>query len=241
MRIKATIAYDGSRFYGFQKQKSTPQTVVGNLEKALGKIQIKSEVVGSGRTDRGVHATGQVIHFDIPSFWSDTNRLKDAIQRQLEGIEIRYLEAVPSTFHARFNAKRRLYRYIFKTTKPTVFESRFIAYYPYDFDVERLKEGLCMLEGIHDFTLFHKQGSSPHTTIRTLYRNHYYTYRNYHIITFEANGFLRSQVRMMVDTVMAYANKKLTKEAFQKQIEAKEQAHHKLAPAEGLYLAKIIY
>ena len=241
MRVKAVIAYDGSAFYGFQRQTSTPLTVTGVIEKALRTIQIETTVVGSGRTDRGVHATGQVIHFDLPDYWQDLAKLKHILNRKLSAVSIRSLTAADNTFHARFDAKKRLYRYLFKTDPLNVFERNYLGYYPSTFDVQKLREALILFEGEHDFRYFHKTGSQPHTTVRTIFRAHHYRHRNVHVIIFEANGFLRSQVRMMVEGSMQYALGKLSKEALSKQIDGKHQSLTHLSPAEGLYLAKISY
>jgi len=241
MRIKAVIAYDGSAFYGFQRQKSTPLTVTGVIEKALFTLQIETTVVGSGRTDRGVHATGQVIHFDVPYYWHDLTKLKQILNQKFSAISIRSLTPVNDEFHARFSAKKRLYRYVFKTDPLCVFEQNYLGYYPSSFHQAKLKEALCLFEGEHDFYYFHKTGSQPHTTVRTLFRSRYYHYKDRHIITFEANGFLRSQVRMMVEGSMQYALGNLSKTALLQQIERKKQYTMRLAPASGLYLAKIFY
>jgi len=241
MRVKAVIAYDGSAFYGFQRQTSTPLTVTGVIEKALRTIQIETTVVGSGRTDRGVHATGQVIHFDLPDYWHDLAKLKHILNRKLSAVSIRSLTAENDTFHARFDAKKRIYRYLFKTDKPNVFERNYLGYYPAAFDMQKLTEALMLFEGEHDFRYFHKTGSQPHTTIRTIFLARYYNYKNIHIITFEANGFLRSQVRMMVEGSMQYALGNLSKEALHEQLAGKNQYLTQLAPASGLYLAKIVY
>jgi len=241
MRIKAVIAYDGSAFYGFQRQTTTHQTVTGILEKTLRSLQIESAVTGSGRTDRGVHATGQVIHFDVPPFWErDLAKLKTLLNRKLEAIRFRTLTRTYPTFHARFDAKRRLYRYIFKTTFPTVFERNYISYFP-SYDQKRLREALTHFEGEHDFRYFHKSGSQPHSTIRTIYNARSYQIRDLHCITFEANGFLRSQVRMMTQAAMLYAQGLCDIETLKEQLESKKQHLHTLAPASGLYLAKIHY
>ena len=75
-KVKAVISYDGSIYYGFQKQKSTTKTITHAIEEALNSLHIGSSIVASGRTDAGVHATGQIIHFNLPYFWSDLNKLK---------------------------------------------------------------------------------------------------------------------------------------------------------------------
>ena len=241
MRIKAVIAYDGSRFYGFQRQKQAVPTVVGSLESALRKLNIKSDVIGSGRTDRGVHATGQVVHFDIPSYW-ETKRdvLHRALQRHLDAIAIRRLTAVPDTFHARYDAKKRLYRYVFKTNDVSVFEAPYVTDYR-GMRTTNLQDILRLFEGTRDFAAFHKRGSDTTTTVRTVYKTHYYRYKAYHIVTFLGNAFLRSQVRLMVEAALRCANGDISRETLTAQLENKHEAVRKPAPPNGLYLARIYY
>ena len=240
IRIKAVIAYDGSHYQGFQKQTSTKATVATALEEALSALQIHSPVTASGRTDAGVHATGQVIHFDLPDFWQDLHKLKTALNRKLSDIHIKHLSDVPVDFHARFCAKRRVYRYVFKTYQPSVFEQAYIAKYE-PFDSLILQQALGCFVGRHDFNYFHKTGSLTHTTVREIYRAYYRHYKGYHCIYFEANGFLRSQVRMMVDAALACAREEMDIEALQEQLACQKKHRSQLAPASGLYLARIIY
>lgn len=240
MRVKAVIAYDGTLFEGFQRQKRTPQTVTTAIERALHSLQIDSQIVGSGRTDAGVHATGQVIHFDLPYYWHDLAKLRHALNRKLEAIHFKHIVAVTDDFHARFGAKRRLYRYLFKTIPPTVFERNYISYYP-TFDPIRLHKALKLFEGEHDFAYFHKTGADPHTTHRHIYQAYYRTFRNYHIIYFQANGFLRAQVRMMVEAAMQHAQGKLHLSELQAQLACEQRFTTQLAPGSGLYLAHILY
>jgi len=240
MYVKAVIAYDGSHYYGFQKQTSTSQTIVGVLEKALHDLHIETTIVGSGRTDAGVHATGQVIHFEIPPFWSDLKRLKRYLNLKLEHIYIKHISCVSQAFHARFSAKRRVYRYIFKTTEPSIFEKCYISHYD-SFDPTLLKEALRLFEGEHDFKYFHKTGSVTHTTIRTIYKTTYRQRGAYHYLYFTANGFLRSQIRMMVEGVMHVAQGKLSKKQLQEQLLTEKKYLTKPAKPEGLYLARILY
>jgi tRNA pseudouridine38-40 synthase len=239
-RVKATIAYDGSHYFGFQKQKSTRYTVSQEIEDALESLNIPSPIIGSGRTDAGVHATGQVIHFDIPAYWNNLEKLTLNLNRKLTHIHIKHICVVDSNFHARFHAKKRLYRYIFKTTKPSVFEQTYISYYP-SFDQKALENALALFVGEHDFDYFRKTGTETHTSIRTIYKAYYRQREAYHFIYFEANGFLRSQVRMMVDASMQSAYHTLTREQIKEQLSCHTKYTTKLAPPEGLYLAKIIY
>ena len=240
MRVKAVIAYDGSAYKGFQKQNSTPKTISTAIEVALKSLGIAHAIVGSGRTDAGVHATGQVIHFDIPPFWTDLKKLKINLNRKLEDILFKHIAKVDDDFHARFHAKKRLYRYVFKTKKPSIFEQKHISYYQ-DFNPQYLQEALDLFKGKHDFVYFHKTGSHTHTNIREIYFSHYRQKGDYHFIYFQANGFLRSQVRMMIAISMLYAQGKCDLTMLQKQIEGQEKHSSSLAPPEGLYLARVLY
>jgi len=240
MRVKAVISYDGSQYQGFQKQKSTKKTISSAIEEALSSLQIDSPIVGSGRTDTGVHATGQVIHFDLPDYWNDLEKLKHHLNRKLTDISFKHISVAENDFHARFSAKKRVYRYVFKTHKPSVFEQKYISYYE-TFDPKLLIRALKIFEGEHDFNFFHKTGTVTHTTVREIYRTDYVERNGYHLIYFQANGFLRSQVRMMVDAAMLCARGELSENQLQEQLNCQKKHTTKLAPPEGLYLAKIIY
>ena len=240
MRIKATIVYDGSYFKGFQKQKSTNQTITSEIEYALRSVGINGNIRGSGRTDAGVHATGQVIDFEVPEFWRDLKKLKIVLNRKLKHISFKYLCFVDENFHSRFSAKKRVYRYVFKTSQPSVFEQNYISYFP-NFNTTKLQLALKAFEGEHDFSNFIKTGSITHTNVREIYRTYYRHYKGYHFIYFEANGFLRSQVRMMVAFAMQVATSEKTLLELEEQLTLKKRHSSRLAPPEGLYLARIVY
>ncbi len=240
MRVKAVVAYDGSCFEGFQRQTRTQQTVTTAIEKALRSLQIDSSITGSGRTDAGVHATGQIIHFDLPYYWRDLQKLRHALNRRLDAVAFKYITPTSDDFHARFDAKVRVYRYFFKTVKPTVFERNYLSYYS-DFDPQILTKTLSLFEGEHDFAYFHKTGADPHTTQRHIYQSCYRSFGAYHAIYFKANGFLRSQVRMMVEAAMQCAQKQMTLKELERQIACKERYITDLAPGSGLYLARVLY
>ena len=240
MRVKAVISYNGSHYFGFQKQTSTSKTIMSAIEVALRSLHIDSDITGSGRTDAGVHASGQVIHFDLPNYWQNLTKLKLNLNRKLQYIQFKHITEVDSGFHARFSAKKRLYRYVFKSTMPSVFEKTYISYYS-AFDAQVLQKALQLFEGKHDFEYFRKSGSHTHTTIREIYSTRYKKYQGYHFIYFQANGFLRSQVRMMVDMAMACAKRDMTLIQLQEQLDCKVKHSTKLASQEGLYLAKVLY
>ena len=234
------ITYDGSSYQGFQKQTSTKRTITSVIEDALVSLQIHTPITGSGRTDAGVHASAQVIHFDLPYFWNDLKKLKINLNLKLTDISFKHICKVGDDFHARFSAKKRVYRYVFKTHQPSVFEQKYISYYD-KFTPALLVEALHAFEGRHDFNFFHKTGSITHTTIREIYHTDYVERNGYHFIYFQANGFLRSQVRMMVDMAMSCAKKEMTLTQLKEQLDCQKKHSTKLAPPEGLYLAKVTY
>ncbi len=239
-RVKAVIAYDGSPYLGFQKQTSTQRTVTHAIEEALHSLHIFSNIVASGRTDAGVHATGQVIHFDLPSYWTDLEKLHSSLNRKLTDITFKHISKVDQNFHARFSAKKRLYRYVFKSVSPSVFERKYMAHFT-NFDARLLKEALACFEGEHDFSLFHKTGTQTHTNLRHIYKASYVMRENCHMIYFEANGFLRAQVRMMVNAAISCAKGEMSLQALKEQLEGTYKHTSRLAAPEGLYLAKIYY
>ena len=240
IRVKAVVAYDGSVFSGFQKQKSTRRTVTYAIEKALRSVHISSDIVGSGRTDAGVHATGQVIHFDLPPFWTDLEKLKVVLNQKLKEVRFKHISPVSDDFHARFSAKKRLYRYVFKTSAVSIFEQKYVSSYG-AFDTRKLHNALQSFEGAHDFSHFHKTGTVTHTTKRIIYKTAYVQRGKYHFIYFQANSFLRSQVRMMVDAAMLHAQGVLSLSALEEQIRGEKKHRTSLAPPEGLYLARVTY
>ena len=240
MRVKAVIAYDGSKFQGFQQQKSTNNTIHTTLHNALLSLGIDSKPIGSGRTDTNVHATGQVVSFDLPAHWQDLPSLKKRLNNKLKYIHIKHISKVDDNFHARFSAKKRVYRYIFKSTRPHIFERDYIAYLKLK-DSNKLQEALSLFVGRYDFSLFCKTGSEVKDHIKEIYDTKYIQRGDYHYIYFQANGYLRAQVRMMIDAAIKVANGKLTLNQLKEQIDDITKYTHTLAPAEGLYLARVIY
>lgn len=242
MRVKATLSYDGTKFFGFQKQKTTNLTVASSIESALCSIGIDSKVFGSGRTDRGVHATGQVIHFDLPLFWQKKSlkQLKQELNRKLDFIQFQSILEVKNEFHAQYSAKKRIYRYIIKTKEPTVFEKSFVSYYAID-NIETLSCALMLYRGRHNFKYFKKQGSYTSSDIRTIYRVKMVQLRDYIIIYFCADGYLRSQVRKMLEGALKVTFNELALKQLQEQIEGKKRHFTTLAKPQGLYLHRVIY
>jgi len=241
MRIKLTLSYNGSRFSGSQSQTETGNTVMGILQQALKRLGIPSKPVASGRTDAGVHAFRQVVHLDLPPHWSDLEKLRYALTRQLPAaIAIRRLEWAADDFHARFSARSRVYRYIMSDRIPNPFEAELVTFTP-PLDLERINAAMRLFEGEHDFEYFKKTGSDVKHYVRTVYRAFAYRRRGYTILYFEANGYLRSQIRMMADAVLKVNSGEMSLQQLQEQIGLVRRHSTDLAPAAGLYLSKIIY
>jgi len=240
LRIKAILAYDGTDFEGFQRQKNTRNTITTAIEDALHSLQIEDSITGSGRTDAGVHASGQVIHFDLPPFWSDLDKLKAHLNSRLEAIAFKHLTPVSDDFHARFDAKQRIYRYLFSQQKLSVFEQRYIARIK-PLDLAALEEALHLFEGTHDFGYFMKTGSETRDNIRTIHKTRLKKLGKYHAIYFEADGFLRAQVRMILSAAFDVATDRFTAAQLTEQLSLQHRHTTRLAPPEGLYLARVIY
>jgi tRNA pseudouridine38-40 synthase len=242
MRVKAVISYDGNSFEGFQRQKRTKNTVTTAIEDALSSLRIESKVVGSGRTDAKVHATGQVIHFDIPYFWQEQplEKLKQHLNRRFQAIFIKKIERVDSDFHARFNAKRRQYRYIFKQKRVNIFERNYISELPID-DIELFQEAINYFVGEHDFIFLSKTGSDVKTTVRTIYKTALRKRKNYYFLYIEGDGFLRAQIRAMIHLALEFANRNITLDEFLEQLNGKRRHSTGLVTPYGLYLARVWY
>ena len=236
MRIKLTLAYDGTDFFGSQIQQHTDKTVMGTLTHVLKQLGIEANPVASGRTDSGVHATGQVCHLDLPPFWQESDKLKSALNKMLPpSIHIRHITEVDKDFHARYSAKKRLYRYIISSQESSPFSSRYVTHLQ-NIDFEKIRQNIKIFEGTHDFAYFQKSGSDVKTTTREIYNTFAYRYKKYIILHFEANGFLRSQVRLMCGALL-----QLEADEIAAMLNKKQKLKVKPVPPNGLYLAKIKY
>ena len=236
MRCALTLSYNGTSYLGSQTQTETSNTVLGNLEKVLKKLGIDFRVVASGRTDKGVHATGQVCHIDLPEFWDDLEKLKRVINKMLpSSIHIKSIQEVSADFHARYSAKTRVYRYIIKKGVSNPFEEGFITF-DRDADFKLLKKNIAVFIGEHDFKNFMKTGSDSKSSVRVIYRAFAYMYNGYIILNFEANGFLRSQIRLMVGALL-----QLNITQIQEQLTSSKKYKVRPAKSNGLYLSKIKY
>jgi tRNA pseudouridine38-40 synthase len=231
-----TLTYNGTNFFGSQAQKESTNTILGNIERVFTKININSKIIASGRTDKGVHAIGQVISFDIPTFWQNIKKLQNVLNEMLPStIQVKHIKIVNDKFHARYSAKKRVYRYIMKNEKSNPFENDFISFYE-NINFEDIQENIKLFIGEFDFKNYMKTGSDIKSTKRTIYKAFAYKHKDYIVLNFEANGFLRGQIRLMVGGLL-----NLNKKEIQEQLLC--EAKHKIKPAKcnGLYLSHIKY
>lgn len=244
--IKLTVAYDGTDYYGFQHQNDPNlPTIQSCLEEAIALItKTPHRINGSGRTDAGVHALGQVVNFytdaTIP-----TDRFVPALNSVLpRDIVVVDAEEVPLEFHARFSAKRKTYRYWIDTGRvPHVLRRRYSHFVSTPLDLERIKEAAQRLVGEHDFASFQASGSSVKTTVRRIYRLDV-TASDEGLITIEAeaNGFLYNMVRIIVGTLLEVGRGKLQPEDIDTILAAKDRrAAGPTAPPQGLCLMRVEY
>ncbi len=242
MRVKMTLSYDGSHFYGFQVQNSGVPTVANRLYEALRALGIDAPFEASGRTDRGVHATGQVISLDIPVFWQrDLEKLRTHINRRaLPHILVHRIEQVADDFHARYDAKKRTYRYIVSDREPSVFLTPY-RLYTAPFDAAAIHEAVKLFEGEHDFRLFSRTGSDTTDFVRRMYRARFYAHEKDYIFSFEANGYLRSQIRLMVSFLLKIGYGTVTKEDLKAQLLCQREVVRDPVAPNGLYLTRIRY
>lgn len=240
MIVKLTISYDGSKFYGSQIQIKK-DTVHGRISLALKTLGINSKISFSGRTDKNVHASEQVLSFKLPIYWTDIYKLKEKLISFLpNSIIIKSIKQMPNDFHARFSAKKRSYRYIISKKQLNAFNSSYMAYFD-NINEELIKQASKEFIGKHDFEFFHKKGSEPFSTIREIYEIKFYSYKNIYVLKFTANSYLRSQIRMIVYAILQVSTKKLSIEDLKLQINKQKQITRKLAPANALYLSHIYY
>lgn len=241
-RYKATISYDGYNYYGFERQGNLPTIELALTTAFINWLGQEIKVVGSGRTDKLVHAYGQVIHFDL------TKALKpETIQKALNSflpldIRIMAVEAVDITFHARFSAKKKEYHYKITTKANDVFSLRY-AYYCYNLDLSLMQEAANYLIGTHNFRSF----CSIHTNqlkdfTRTIYAVEIEKNNDLIVFKFLGSSFLKYQVRRMMGVLIEIGKGRYSTD-FIKELLAKEdsRACQYIAPGQGLYLVKVYY
>ena len=245
-RYKALISYDGHDFAGFQRQPHA-RSVQEEIEKTLTRINKGQPIVihGAGRTDSGVHALGQVIHFDLPSA-RDEEKLRFALDTQTpEDIDVISVEEVTEDFHARYNPHSKTYEFLVDIGRPkNPMMRHYATHYPYPLEIPLMEQAIKALEGTHDFTGFTASGTSVENKVRTITKASltFDAQRNFLVFTFSGNGFLYKQIRNMVGTLLKIGNKRMPVNQIERILEEKDrQLAGPTAAPNGLYLKEIIY
>jgi tRNA pseudouridine38-40 synthase len=241
--IKITIEYDGTRYYGWQKQPNVI-TIQEEIEKALERITGEEiKITGAGRTDRGVHAKGQVANFYTESKIPG-ERFKFALNSVLpEDITIIDSIDVSNNFNARYDAKGKEYRYIVYNSKIRSSLLRNYAYHvSYNINIEKIIEASKYFIGTHDFKGFMSSGSSVKDTIRTIYSFDINSIGPKIEFAFVGNGFLYNMVRIIVGTLIEVGSNNIRVNDIPEIIASKDRnkAGHTALP-QGLYLEKVFY
>ena len=248
-RIKITVSYDGSAFHGFQRQDNG-ESVQESIENALKDMKLAVTVQGSGRTDSGVHALGQVCHFDIPkSSTIPAERFKLALNTKLpKTIKVLSSEEVDGYFHARFTTMAREYRYFAKEMNSSLpFDEKYVGLFKRLPDIAILNRYAAILQGTHDFTTFSSARDISPSKYRDIYESIWSKETDrfnqcvycYKVV---GNAFLYHQVRSMVGTMIEAGLLGESEEEFKERLESKLRSKAlRTAPPEGLYLARICY
>ena len=243
-RYRVTIEYDGTPFNGWQRQPHSP-SVQAALEAAI--LGFSGETVttqAAGRTDTGVHALGQVAHFDLAREW-DPFRIREALNFHLRPHPVAILEAdaVPDTFEARFSARARHYEYrILNRRAPAVIEANQVWHLPMPLDAETMHAAAQLALGTHDFTTFRAAECQAKSPVKTLDRFAVRRETDHLVITASARSFLHHQVRSLVGSLKLVGEGKWRPSDFRAALDARDRSRcGALAPPSGLYLVKVDY
>jgi tRNA pseudouridine38-40 synthase len=241
--LRLDICYDGTRYRGWQRLPGKDDTIQGKLETALSRILGEPiEISGSGRTDAGVHARGQVANFHCESTMPAYEILENLRRYLPEDIGIYSCRDVSERFHARLNAKEKTYRYrIWNSEMPCVFERRFVAIMPEKLDTDAMNQAARHLLGQHDFAAFCGNAKMKKSTVRFIRSLTVDRHGEEIHITVTGNGFLHNMVRIIVGTLVEAGRGERNPDSIPALFEGKRADAGFLAPAQGLCLMEVYY
>ena len=241
--LRLEICYDGTRYRGWQRLPGTDNTIQGKLEQTLGRILGESvEVSGSGRTDAGAHALGQVANFHCHSPMPPDEILENLRRYLPEDIGIYSCREASERFHARLNARDKTYRYrIWNSDLPCVFGRRFVAVMPLELNVAAMEKAARYLLGEHDFSAFCSAKSKKKSTIRRI--DAISITREGDELRFDVtgNGFLYNMVRILVGTLVEVGMGQREADSIPELFGAPRSEAGALMPAQGLCLMEVTY
>jgi len=244
MRIALGIEYDGSDFAGWQLQEAGVRTVQGSVEQALSQVADHPlRVICAGRTDAGVHATAQVVHFDTPAQRSAHSWVCGANANLPKGVSVQWARDVPDDFHARFSAVRRRYRYVIlnRAVRPAFLAGR-VAWEYRPLDEALMGEAAQCLLGEHDFSAYRAVACQAKSPVRTLYELSVRRDRDLIFLDLEANAFLHHMVRNIAGVLMDIGAGKQSPAWAREVLETRDRTLGGItASPHGLYLTGVIY
>ncbi len=242
MRLRMIIAYDGKPYAGWQSQASS-NAVQDILEEAFRKVAGMRVVVhGSGRTDAGVHALGQCAHADVPGAMNPRDWQRALNANLPPTIRIMNSRGAVPQFHARFSAKGKVYRYLIRNAPilpPHEFGRAWLVAQP--LQIRPLEEAIAVLTGRHDFAAFCAHRGNAGDTRRTIRKIALSRRSGLIALTFEGEGFLYKMVRMLTAAIVRVAQGRETLGHLQDRLETGAPRWNHVAPAEGLYLVRVLY
>lgn len=241
--LRLDICYDGTRYRGWQRLPGREDTIQGKLEAALSRILGEPiEISGSGRTDAGVHAKGQVASFHCESPMPPAEILANLRRYLPEDIGIYSCREVSARFHARLNAREKTYVYrIWNSEAPCVFERRFVTVMPEPLDVEAMNRAGALLVGRHDFSAFCGNPKMKKSTVRELTALTVTRQGEEIVLRFTGNGFLYNMVRILTGTLVEVGRQQRSPESVTELFGAKRAQAGFLAQAQGLCLEEVVY
>ena len=243
-RFRLTVEYDGTDYAGFQWQPSPLRTVQAELETAIAKVSgVTMRVHGAGRTDTGVHALGQVVHFDTD--WAiPVERIAFAINGELpRDIVVRNAKIVDTSFHARFSATSRTYRYtLWKGEQRSAIFDRFAWHIRLPLDTPAMRRAAAELTGTHDYATFGLPDEPGKSTLRHMDGWEFDERDRFLHLTVRGNAFLRSQVRAFIGTLVSVGLGKLNIADVVRIRDSRDRVFcPTIAPARGLTLLRVRY
>ena len=244
-RYQILIEYVGTNYNGWQVQKKG-KTIQSRIQNTISKIfKEKINIIGSGRTDSGVHALEQSAHFDTNTKIKDSYKFLKSVNHFLSrhGISILDLKKRNLTFHARYSAKARIYKYVILNRKSgSVLKNKRCWHIIKKLNLAMMKKGAKKLIGTKDFSTFRSSSCSAKTPVRTIKSIKFLIKKDIIEIEIQAQSFLQNQVRSMVGCLKYVGENKWSIQKFDKIIKSKKRINcAPPAPAEGLYLTKVIY
>lgn len=241
--IKLTIEYDGKDFNGWQKQPNK-LNIQGEIEKAIQNVTGEQvNLIGSGRTDAGVNAFGQVANFKIDSEFP-IEKMATAINSQLKkSIRVKKAEEVSSDFHSRYNCHSKTYNYVIDNSEQGSAIYRNLSYHvSKKLNIEKMQKAISYFIGEHDFSGFKSSGTSSKSSVRTIYNATVVKENDKVTISLTGNGFLYNMVRIISGTLVEVGLNNIEPEEIPKIIEAKNrQMAGKTLPPQGLFLINVEY